>query len=201
MKRILLVLFLLFFWIGTVSASPIYYTDRSAFNAAAGSLNFESFEVAPSGPQASFSFSGFTVEETNGTNALTNVLINSAFGTYPVTNGSGALWYDDNDNSIGVFTFASPITAFGLDLTTALNSSITIGGDLSTTLNRTSNTPAFFGVIDTTPFTTITFNASGGPEVGFDAVSFGTTSVPEPITMLLLGVGLVGLAATKRMRS
>jgi hypothetical protein len=184
---------------GHVAAIPTYYTDRASFNAAAGGgLSFESFEVAPPGWAPSYDFDGFTMRETNGTNALTNTLINSYF-TACVTHGEGAVWYDDNGDSIGWFEFDPQVTAFGVDVTASGTCTVAIGGDVSSSLALTANTPAFFGVIDGAGFDTISFSASGGPNVGFDAVAF--LPVPEPSSIALCSIALgMTIAAARRRR-
>jgi len=176
---------------GPVLGATVLFTDRGAFRAAAGAaLSFESFEVAPPSWSDTYVFSGFSVSETNGINALTNTLINSLF-TACVTDGRGAIWYDDNGDSISTFfAFTAPVNAFGLDITADEVTRVTVGGSVSTTLDLAPNIPKFFGVIDDSAyFTSISFDASGGPNVGFDAVDYGAAAaaVPEPTAVMIWG--------------
>ncbi|SEM53673.1 VPLPA-CTERM protein sorting domain-containing protein [Syntrophus gentianae] len=180
-----------------VSAAPIFFNDRASFNVAAGGgLSFESFENDFAVAET-IVFNGFTVSETSGINALGQLrdfpgLVNA------ITDGTGGLGYDDNDDSIGsFFAFTNAISAFGLDIATNPGSTITIGGSVNYVLPLGNNTPSFWGVIDTAGITSITFDASGGPNVGFDAVSFGQV-VPIPAAVWLFGSGLVGLAGLRR---
>jgi hypothetical protein len=62
------------------------------------------------------------------------------------------------------------------------------------------NQPMFWGVIDFDGLTSITFDATGGPNVAFDAVSYGM-AVPEPASILLLGLGLAALRLRTRSRT
>jgi hypothetical protein len=90
----------------------------------------------------------FTVSETNGINALGQLrdfpgLVNG------ITEGTGAIVYDDNGESISTFfAFAIPITAFGLDITTNPGSTVTISGSVSDSIVLATNQPMFWGVID-----------------------------------------------------
>ena len=179
----------------SANAAPVYFTDRASFDAAAGGgLNFESFE-ADFAVADTIVFAGFTVSETGGIGALAQLRDFPGTLDAAITDGTGALSYDDNNGSVGTFfSFVSPITAFSLDITTMPGSTVTIGGSVSDSLVLTADTPSFWGVIDMDGITSISFDASGGPLVGFDAVSFGQAVIPAPGAILLggIGAGLVG---------
>jgi len=202
MKKVLPAVLVLVFLLSVSQAiaATTFYTDRSAFNMAVSGLNFESFEDANLPvPFESYAFSGFTLGETNGIDAVTDVIHNSAFGSYPVTDGRNAVWYDDNGSSNGYFHFNSGIKAFGIDVTTDEMNTMTVGGDVSYSFGLLANTPQFFGVISTDSFADVTFDASGGPLVGFDSLSFTEeTVVPIPAAVWLLGTGLVGLMGARK---
>jgi len=193
----LVVVVMLAVWCCSATATLIFFTDRAAFDAAAGGeLSFESFEGSPQ-QGASVTYGDLTLTESGGVNYFTHTAVNSIF-TSATTDGQHSIWYDDNDNSVSTLTFglASPVTALGFDIATALNSTVTIGGDIASSISLMANTPSFFGVIDLmSPINTVTFSASGGPNVGFDAVSYGN-AIPEPGTVCLLGLG--GLAMIRR---
>ena len=185
----------------SANAAPVYFTDRASFDAAAGGgLNYESFE-ADFAVADTIVFAGFTVSETLGINGLGQLRDFPGLVDGAITDGTGALGYDDNGDSVGTFfSFASPITAFGLDITTKPGSTVTIGGSVSDSLALTSDTPLFWGVIDMDGITSISFNASGEPLVGFDAVSFGQAVIPAPGAIVLgaIGVGLIGWLRRRR---
>lgn len=168
-------------WTCSTFAAPTYYTDRLAFEAAIdGGLSFESFEGIW-GVSDTVVFNDFSVSETGGINALA---ASSNIWPESVTDGTQSLWYDDNGDSIGTFfSFSNPVSAFGLDLTTTSDSVVTIGGNsIVGSASLTSNTPSFWGVVDPDGILTITFDASGGPLVGFDAVSYGEALPVDPVT-------------------
>jgi hypothetical protein len=179
----------------SANAAPVYFTDRASFDAATGGgLNFESFE-ADFAAADTIVFAGFTVSETGGINALGQLRDFPGLVDGAITDGTGALGYDDNGGSVGTFfSFTSPITAFGLDIATKPGSTVTIGGSVSDSLVLIDDTPSFWGVIDMDGITSISFDASGEPNVGFDAVSFGQAVIPAPGAILLgsIGISLVG---------
>ena len=187
MKRLLLSVFAITFAVTAVPicADPIYFTDRTAFDAATGEyLDFESFEQDWATPVPVKFFPGFTVTETLGANLLAQARNYPAAMTgWMITDGTGALWYDDNDNSIGTFfDFVSPVTAFGMDMSTNAASVVTIdGGDVSYNLNLGIETPSFWGVVDYDGIMSITIDASGGPNIGFDAASYGLAMIEVAI--------------------
>jgi len=84
-------------------------------------------------------------------------------------------------------------------VTTDEMNTMTVGGDVSYSFGLLANTPQFFGVISTDSFADVTFDASGGPLVGFDSLSFTEeTVVPIPAAVWLLGTGLVGLMGARK---
>jgi PEP-CTERM motif len=193
---------LMILWAIPTAAAPVFFTDRTAFDAASGGgLSFESFE-ADFSPAASVVFADFTVSETGGINALAQLRDFPGLGLNAViTDGTGGLFFDDNGTSIGTFfAFSSPINAFGIDLVSSPASTVTIGGSVSSSVTLAAGVPKFFGVIDLLgSFTSISFDASGGPNIGFDAASYG--AVPEPSTLALATLGLLGIGYGRRKRS
>ncbi len=98
----------------------------------------------------------------------------------------------------GAFTFDNAINAFGIDYT------YRYGNDDRITLNglasQTSPTGGFFGIVDTTStFTTVNYTAQGSGSL-FDNVTYGSASVetvPEPTTLAIFALSLMGLAARR----
>ncbi|UCG59887.1 MAG: hypothetical protein JSU70_10275 [Phycisphaerales bacterium] len=185
-------------------AAPVYFTDRPSFDVAAGGgLNFESFE-ADFPVAETIVFAGFTVSETLGVNALGQLRDFPGVVDGAITDGTGALGYDDNGDSIATFfSFASPITAFGLDIASNPGSTVTIGGSVSDTIVLGTDVASFWGVIDLAGLTSITFNASGEPNVGFDAVSYGQADgvIPAPGAIVLGGIGMSLVGWLRRRRT
>jgi len=171
--------------------------------------DFESFTEKSSDPlNVDFGNSG-TATLTGGSgiwritdNTATNsgVFPTSGVNTFVVLSSSGtfSLEFDTAQSAFGFF-------ATDLEEVPAILSFETSYGKI-TTLNIPYTKPSnsgsvlFFGVIDTeNPFTKVTFNGNHSWEgFGFDDFTIGTenqvvNSTPEPSTLLLVGLGLIGL--------
>ncbi len=184
------------------SAAPVFFNDAAAFTAAAGALaGFEGFNDSRPVSET-LVYAGFTLGESNGVDVVGHTVDFPGLLDAAVVEGAGAALYDDNDSSIGTFSFGASISAFGLWVTTNEAATMSVGGSGgSTSFDLQASVPAFFGLINLDGFTAVTFDASGGPLVGFDALRFGEASVvPEPATwaMLIAGFGLVGAAQRRR---
>ena len=76
-------------------------------------------------------------------------------------------------------------------------------GDSFSFLGNSSDGPTrgvlnFGGLIDTTPFTSMTISSSG--DVGLDIANFRAAAVPEPETYALMLAGLAALGYVARRR-
>lgn len=126
------------------------------------------------------------------------------------TNGGKSLYngFDNTPRSLR-FDFSSTVSAFGFnwgaaDYAWTLNA-YSSGGSLleSLTVNPTyaSNNKEFFGIA-TAGISYATLATNSGDYIFLDNFTYasgGNTSVPEPSSILLFGLGLFGLAAARRI--
>ena len=178
--------------IGSVSlaGSPNATAAAAAFDIAAGALPVIDFETGlPAGVTT-------TAGITNASNCFTTALHCYATSGTMVATSNG--W---------TFTFATPIDSFGAYFTGWQVLGQTIGysgGGGAVTLPMGpadfSGGTRFFGFVDIgASISSITYTALGD-FVGIDDVRYGSASVPEPTTLLLLGTGLAVVAYRRRRK-
>lgn len=182
------------------SAAQFIFDDRADYedflSRLNGTLTDESFEDGLI-RAASLTFGDLTISE-QGVPAGQTLVYNDNF--IGASDGSLTANIVENGPSIIVLDFANPITAFGADFLTNSDTTITFSGPATGSFDVNSTGFQFFGVITTVPFTTLSFDASGGGfDYGLDAASYGVvTGIPEPSTWLMLFMGLFAIGGSMR---
>jgi len=208
----LLVILLAISFAGPVAAIPIVYSGydagstslagspnataaATAFDLATGSLQMIDFESAlPSGVGIS---GGFVGDASNPSVCFDPAL--HCYATSPVN------VYRNNG---ATFTFANPIDSFGAYFTgwQLAGQTINIGylngstAVLAMQAGNASGGTLFFGLTDFgSSISSIEYisGTSSTDAVGIDDVRFGT-AVPEPATIILMGLGLASIVVMKR---
>ena len=194
-------------------ADTAVYTTRALFNGAATNLTTITFEgIASTNSVANFS-SPLTLQGATFSGSSTGMVsvVDSGFFAPLFQFNSGAVLSGFGFVEV---TLPAGITAIGTDLMSTNPDGLPFQVVLSTGETFLVNTPlrpgrGFFGITTDVAIASIRFTTSPGPNQSagiplLDNFSFGQrnapAAVPEPMTMLLFGTGLAGLAARARRR-
>jgi len=204
-----------------LSTLPNSTAAQTAFLANLVGVSTQDFEGFADGASPNTLTFGSDTATLFGSPAVKRVETGTYNGTYPISGNQFLLQQVAPSNTFEI-TFSNPQAAFGffatdigdggaqliLTFTNAGGGTETIA--VSNLANGSSNSGSalYFGIIDTqNPFTKVTFTNTNSTQdgFGFDDMTIGrleqvVTKVPEPGTLALLGIGLVGLAAGRRRK-
>lgn len=191
------------------------YDSEASFLAAAGALDFESFETLPPSDTGSDFLS---VVSTPNFDVSTSQQFMQIRGDPPVSfapHGNQVLfWSAETQGTITFDNFGPGIYSFGLYITDWANSvdpgylaALIFTNDIGDTDTIASTDTGlgdyndiFFGVVSDTPFTSVSLTTTNNDGwIFFDKVYTGEP-VPEPSTFLLMALGLICTAGASRKK-
>ena len=176
-----------FIVVSVSNASLITYTDRATFEAALSSFSVDDYTDITAGYLTFLDRGEYSVTS-GGMYGCVNAP-GSCGPQPPAGDGIGLFHYSGNDT----FTFDVAINGFGFDYGQTASTHATkpiIDGVISSGLQ------GFFGFIFDVAKTTVVLNQNSNYLIT-DNLTFGVTAVPEPSTLAIFALGMIGLASRR----
>jgi hypothetical protein len=185
MKFKFLFVALSFIVVSVSNASLITYTDRATFEAALSSFSIDNYTDVNAGYSTFLDRGDYSITSVGMYGCVNNP--GTCGPQPPAGDGIGLFHYVGDDT----FTFDTAINGFGFDYGQTVSGNSTkpmIDGIMA------SNLEGFFGVIFDVAKTTVVLNQNKQYLIT-DNLTFGVTSVPEPFTLAIFSLGILGLAS------
>jgi hypothetical protein len=192
----------------SASAATIFFTDRTAWEAAVSGVTTETYESYPwSDPNGNYLGVSPTLGDYNydvPEGAIYGV--NSTALTYDAAylTGNYLEWQQGSPNALQTVVIPGATSAIGFDygqfygdVATFL---VTLSNGDSISVLSNINDYAFIGAISTAPFSSFTILSDPFPIIDNLSRAREISAVPEPASMVLLGTGLAGIVASRRRR-
>jgi hypothetical protein len=206
MKKVTLLLTIVLVFAAALSASTTTYPDRVSFYAANPGVTIEGWDGLANGTLIN-TLNGITYNSSDGTALVTNVYLALSPPNTLGENSNGFFLAADTMT----FVFPSPIKVFGISFNTfdmsatgGYTASDNLGDVIQSFLDPFPGqaTGQFVGFSSTVGFTSVTLAAPGGFAYTLDDLAYGggSTTTPEPGSLILLGSGVLGFAGLLRRK-
>lgn len=185
---------------GFANAGLIEFSDRASFETAIGTSTTIDFEADL---QSSWTYNTNFVEGNVVITPSSNYQYIGDFDELSNNNNQWNTWGSDFllGEAVGhTIQFNTAVNAFGLDFggngNGTFNFQLDNGEQFSATSSGQFGEYNFIGVTSTSSFTSVTWSSSNS-RIAADNIIYSTIDVPEPSTLAIFALGIMGLASRK----